>query len=82
MFLQGCFQALNLSTQRSIIGRLTAQHMIRTVVLIDLGAIRLSRISLSRISCQGVVGDRSDVSVIASSRPKLPVDTTLSYLTT
>jgi hypothetical protein len=39
MVLQGCFQALNLSTQRSIIGRSTAQHMIRTVVLIHLGVI-------------------------------------------
>jgi hypothetical protein len=30
----------------------------------------------------GVVGDCSDVPVIASSGPKLPVDITLSYLTT
>jgi hypothetical protein len=39
MLLQGCFQALNLSTHRSIIGRSTAQQMIRTVVLIHLGVI-------------------------------------------
>jgi hypothetical protein len=39
MLLQGCFQALNLSTHRSIIGRSTTQHMIRTVVLIHLGVI-------------------------------------------
>jgi hypothetical protein len=36
---EGCFQALNLSTHRSIIGRSTAQHIIRTVVLIHLGVI-------------------------------------------
>ena len=39
MMIQGCFQALNLSTHRSIIGRSTAQHTIRTVVLIHLGVI-------------------------------------------
>jgi hypothetical protein len=39
MILQGCLQALNLSTHRSIIGRSTAEHMIRTVVLIHLGVI-------------------------------------------
>jgi fructose-1,6-bisphosphatase/sedoheptulose 1,7-bisphosphatase-like protein len=39
MMIQGCFQALSLSTHRSIIGRSTAQHIIRTVVLIHLGAI-------------------------------------------
>jgi hypothetical protein len=56
MLLQGCFQALNLSTHRSIIGRSTTQHMIRPVVLIHLGVISsvahlfVSRISLSRIS--------------------------------
>lgn len=33
------FQALNLPTHRSIIGHSTAQHMIRTVVLIHLGVI-------------------------------------------
>ena len=36
-------QALNLSTHRSIIGRSTAQQMIRTVVLIHLGVISSGR---------------------------------------
>jgi hypothetical protein len=36
MFLQGCFQALTLSTHRSIIG---VQHMVRTAALIHLGVI-------------------------------------------
>jgi hypothetical protein len=39
MLLQGCFQALNLSTHRSIIGRSTAQGMIRAAVQIHLGVI-------------------------------------------
>jgi hypothetical protein len=37
--MQGCLQALNLPHTGSIIGGSTAQHMIRTVVLIHLGAI-------------------------------------------
>ena len=58
MLLQGCFQALNLSTHRSIIGRSTAQHMIRTVVLIHLGVIS-SFAHLCRAGPQGKAASRS-----------------------
>jgi hypothetical protein len=50
MLLQGCFQALLLSTHKSIIGRSTAQHMIRTVVLIHLGVVWSVAHLSSRIS--------------------------------
>jgi hypothetical protein len=48
-------QALNLSTHRSIIGRSTAQQMIRTVVLIHLGVIssgRCEKIDFAEISSE------------------------------
>jgi hypothetical protein len=47
--MQGCLQALNLPHTGSIIGGSTAQHMIRTVVLIHLGAISSVAHLLSRI---------------------------------
>jgi hypothetical protein len=56
MMIQGCFQALNLSTHRSIIGRSTAQHIIRTIVIIHLGVISSARISCRASPPSGVRG--------------------------
>jgi len=79
MMSQGSFQALNLSTHRSIIGRSTAQHMIRTVVLIHLGVISSGRASLvahlfvDQVSSSSVIADEriGCGAVVSSTRPSL-----------
>jgi hypothetical protein len=60
---EGCFQAPNLSTHRSIIGRSTAQHIIRTVVLIHLGVIlSVAHLPNSLIRHPGVIFSRRNCS--------------------